>query len=739
MLPVLELPGFEDVPRVLRHAEKALWQEKKKIFSCRGIMDFPFEEAFSAFSLAVTGHIRLCEKNFAPAVLVCEEFQDLPEAAKKFLALVFRRNLPGWRLLPVCVSRKADAGEEFRKLPLEKYAMPPVTTDEIRSRVKALTGEKTVAGLVSGRNAAGGIVSLYFGFFARGAGQKAEGAKDAARDFQPLVRFLQTQERPLREVLYVIQEAAGLVPSHRLGDFLFKLDFTPAQCADLTGRLAEMGFIRDSKSLLPVFPELRRFLRREFGMGKTKISGELADFLYALWKEKDFGGEYLLLDFFAENGRASYLAEVFQACVNGLLDAGNTPEAGRLLGMKFPVLLSADMKLILASARLRLALVREDEKAIEEAFSRLDCTQTGSLRCGAGLIQKSLYWLRRGDRKEALSCAKNAVMLFQETPEAAGLADAYNAVGLAILASGNPEQAIDYFLMARERESGSRGLFLEGVCRFVMGNYTRSKGNFAQAAAFSDGRFARRWAMPARFMEGRILFELGEYEQAGTVFQLLLSDMANYQYPVPVPVVYAWLARTLVYQGDTRTGVRILDKFKSRPEAVFFLAEADYFEEEYRKARDRLQPLLDLPCGSGFFLGDAPAWKDGFYFAENICIGSSGGAFFLQNLIRFFHAYLYGLGPESAQGAEMMSRLIRDEKTPRSDPYAGLYYYWYFKVLPEGQAAAFEDRLTVLGRATQNIQSRMSRMDSPAHKRSFTGKNYWNRLLMADARQNNLV
>jgi hypothetical protein len=87
----------------------------------------------------------------------------------------------------------------------------------------------------------------------------------------------------------------------------------------------------------------------------------------------------------------------------------------------------------------------------------------------------------------------------------------------------------------------------------------------------------------------------------------------------------------------------------------------------------------------------------------------------------------------------MMSRLIRDEKTSRNDFFIRLYYYWYFKILPEGQNTAFEDRLTVLGRATQNLQFRMSKMDSPVHKRSFTGKNYWNRLLMEDARQHNLV
>ncbi|MDR1179702.1 MAG: tetratricopeptide repeat protein [Spirochaetales bacterium] len=739
-LPLMEIPGFEDIPQVLQHTEKKLWQEKKNIFSYRGRMDFPFEEAFSAFSLAITAYIRLCERKLIPAVLVCEEFQDMPEAAGKILSSILRRNLPGWKLLPVCLSRKASLGEAFKKLPIETYEIPPVTTDEIRSRVRALTGEKTTAGLVSSRNAQGGIVSLYFGFLARNADhQKAKEGQESARDFQPLMRFLRTQERPLREILYVIQEASGLIPPHRLGDFFSRLDFTPAQCTDIINRLARRGFIRDTKSLLPVFPELRRFLRKDSGMRKTKISGMLADFFYALWKEKDFEGDYLLLDFFAENGCGPYLVEVFHSYVNSLLDMGNTAEAQKLLEMKFPVLLSADMKLVLSCARLRLALALEDEQAVAEAFLRLDSTQD-SPYYGTSLIQKTFYWLKRGDRKEALNSAKNAVILFQGKPDADELAEAYNAVGLAMLAAGNPEHAIDYFLMSREQETpNSRSLFLEGICRFVIGNYTRAQGNFAQAAAFSDKRYARRWAMSARFMEGRILFELGEYEQAGTVFQLLLSDVANFQYRAPVPVVYAWLARTLAYQGDTRMAACILDKFKACPEAVFFRAEADYFQEEYRKARDRLQPFLDFPYTGDFFPGNTPAWKDGFYFAENICVGNSGGTFLLRNLIRFFHAYLYGLGSESSQGAELMSHLIRDEKPLRNDPFIGLYYYWYFKVLPEKQNPAFEDRLTVLGRATQNLQSRMSRMDSSVHKRSFTGKNYWNRLLLADARQNNLM
>jgi len=86
-----------------------------------------------------------------------------------------------------------------------------------------------------------------------------------------------------------------------------------------------------------------------------------------------------------------------------------------------------------------------------------------------------------------------------------------------------------------------------------------------------------------------------------------------------------------------------------------------------------------------------------------------------------------------------MSRLIHNEKISRNDPYLRLYYYWYYRILPQSQSPAIEDRLTVLGRATQNLQSQTSKMDNPVHKRAFTGKNTWNRLLMEDARQNNLA
>ncbi|MDR1931551.1 MAG: hypothetical protein LBQ57_01895 [Spirochaetales bacterium] len=736
-LPALDFPGFAQIPQVLSAAERKLWQEKKNIFTFTGVMDFPFEEALSAYSLAISAYIRLSERNLAPAVLVCEEFHAMPRIAKKFLALIFRRNLQGWRLLCLCMSREKDLGDEFKSIPTAKYKMPSIGPDEIRFLMGSLSGKQSASSLISVRNSAGGILSLYFEFLT----QNAEAAAESLREFQPVMRFLQTQERPLREILCILQETSGLIPSRQLEDFLLKFDFTHAQCRDIIRRLVGLGLIRDEKTLIPVFPELCRFLRKDSELRRKKIYDELAVFFYELGKEKKLGGEPVFLNFFAENRKTAWFTQVFQSYAEALLDAGAAGEARELLDTKFPVLPDAGIRLVTAIAALRLALAQDDAEGAAGAFARLEPAQPGSVFYGLCLIQKTFYWLKRQDRKEALGCAKNAVMLFQGKPGSAGsLSLAHTAVGLAMLAADNPEHAIDYFLMAREAEKTSiRTIFLEGICRFIMGNYSQALENFSRVTEFAVPRFARRWMLAARFMEARILFELGEYQEAGTVFQLLLTEATGLQYSAPAAVVYMWLARSLVYQGETRTAARILDKFPSHPEAVFFRAEADYFRKEYRKARDRLEPFLKFPYAGDCFLGDTPAWKGGFYFAEDICIGRQGGSFLLPNLIRFFYAYLCGLGSEPAAGIEMMSRLVRDEKTSRNDPCIRLYYYWYSRILSDGYNPAFEDRLTVLGRAMQNLQSRTTKMDSPSHKRAFTGKNYWNRLLMADARQNNLV
>lgn len=764
-LPALEFSGFGDIPSVLSQTEKSLWEILKNVFLRARPLEFPFAEALGAYSLALTAYIRQCENAGSPAILLCSEFQAMPELAKRILALLFSRNLPDWRLVPVCVFRGNtlhDAlGEEFKKIPRVEYEIPPLEEDEISSIIPppslALFQAEPKGGSM---NISGGrgfprsreIHALYFALFS-GEAQETGKSSAASGEFQPLINFLRKEDRELREILWIIQEAAGLLSRPMMEEFLAGLDITLGQCGDIIRQLADMGLIRSEKNLVPLFPELRRFLRKDESLRKEKITEALSAFLYAAWKDGKIAGEYILLDFFAESRKGPWLTEVFHACITELLDTGNIQEAQRFLREKFTVFHTNDMMSIQSFAALRLALLteectgsseEEDNKKGEtstEIFSRLEPAPKDSPCYADGLIQKALYWLRQADCKEALDCAKNAVMSFQGQKRQDGLSRAYTAVGLAMLAADAPEEALDYFLMARESGSGSmKSIFFEGVCRFITGNLSRALDNFTRAAELAADSAARRWTLAARFLEGRIFFELGEYAEACRAFELLLCEAESLQYSQPAHVLYAWLARSFIYKGEFRAAGRILEKESAYSlEAMFFHAEADYFKKNYKKAETRLESLLGIPYRADAFRGDGFMWSDGFYFAENLAIGRKAGVFFLPNQLRFFHTYLCGERETSSSAIAMMGRLIRDERNSKNDPSLRLYYYWYSKILPEEQSPAYEARFTVLGRAMQNLQARTSKMDNPAHKRAFTEKNYWNRLLKEDARRHNLA
>ncbi|MCL1818378.1 MAG: hypothetical protein FWG35_05550, partial [Spirochaetaceae bacterium] len=397
--PALEFPGFEEAPRVLSATEKKLWQEKKALFEWKRTVDFPFEEALSAYSLAMTAYIRLCERDLVPALVVCEDLHAMPEAAKKFLALIFQRNLPGGMLTAVCCSREESPGGAFANLPVEDYALPPVDSAEIRALIGRIAGRKSVSGLVSARRASAGIQALYYEFLAQGE----RSGEEEESPFAPILRYLKTQEKPLRELLYVIQEASGIIPPPRLEEFLLTRNFTPAQCSDIIRRLVEAGLVSDAKRLVPVFPELRPLLRKDPGIQKSKIAESLAGFLYALWKDSG-GGETLLLEFFAETHKEAWFTEVFQEYAAELLDAGAADEAARLLAADFPID-SGNFKLATASARLRLALLAGDEEAAGAAFPLMNASRQNGPYYGESLICKTSYWLKKGDAKEALGCA----------------------------------------------------------------------------------------------------------------------------------------------------------------------------------------------------------------------------------------------------------------------------------------------------------------------------------------------
>jgi tetratricopeptide (TPR) repeat protein len=356
-----------------------------------------------------------------------------------------------------------------------------------------------------------------------------------------------------------------------------------------------------------------------------------------------------------------------------------------------------------------------------------------------------MYSLRLRDVQGGLAFGKNAAMIFQETSDPEGAARANCVIGLAMLAGDAPDEATDYFRIGREAAGEKyplenlRNVLLEGIAWFIRGNFSRVLEICPAAARAADGMRMRRWSDAARFILARAYFELGEYEEARKLLEFLTGETRRLGMEAAERVVSSWLGRCLAYRGDPAAGLDLLNGISFHPEALFFAAEAEFFRGNGDRVREKIDDLLRIPYEGDCFLGDAFLWKDGFYFLENLSVGRTRGSEVLPHLAKTFLAFSSGQSRENPAAIEDMSRLIREEKNPKNDPYNMLYYYWYGKILPESRDSPFEDKTTVLGRAVRHLQSRASRIDETAHTYAFQRKNYWNRQLMEEARRRNLI
>jgi tetratricopeptide (TPR) repeat protein len=761
----LDDPIIDEIPEFLTLTERNVWEEKKNVLSFfrevpksrgRRFPEFLSAELVSAYLLVLTSFKRRCEAELAPAVMVCEDIHSFSPGAKELLSRFFIEMIPKWSLFPICTSRKGQLGHEFRDLAFEKFRIPPLGTEEFKNRLTSDSAARI-------RRRINGKIELLYHEILAGTETEAEEAgngifgedEDLKEELGLPLRFLFKQEAALREILYVSYRAGDLVSLKFLENFFESIDITRVQGQILLNRLKDYGFVRDGYGIRPVLPELFPGLSRDPSIRVSLVEEKLCDFLYRHWKLGDLPRQDLFLRYVQTTSRHDRTLEVYRSTVSDLLDAGDWEEARALLyggelalEQAAPEIAEAAEAVVL-SGRLRLAMGTEDPAGTEELFSRLDSLPVkGNTNpyCGDSLLQKALYHVKHRDLRGALALSKNAVLLYQERNDVRGLIRANTALGIILMSHENITEGIDYFHIARAAadEEGNRSErircdFFAAAAYFIRGNFSRVIEICNKISEEADSFLMRRWAVLSRFLIGRSLFELGEYEKAREVFERLLAACGSLEYQNPIPVIFGWLGRCLIYQGKPEEGLDVLRPLPAGGETLFFRAEAEYFLGDGEKARESIDQALRRPSESDCFWGDGFFWTDGFYFIENIALGRTKGVQVLRQLSRAFRAFLLALSGESISGIEEMASLTREEKNSENDPYNRLYYYWYSRILPENRDRIFEDRLTILGKAVNQLQSRISRIDDPRHKTMYAGKNLWNRMLLEEARSHNLV
>ena len=732
----LSAASLEAVPDYLSLTEKRIWQEKKELFPYYSLEprhtrapDYPKKDIFSLVSLFLTAFCRRCEASLMPAVVVAENLHAYSRDTRSVIAGLFRDFLPRWRLNLLATSRTPFLGYEFRNLPVSRFALPPLGPDEPPKERGCFQG--------------GGILSLFHALQAPEAGPGT-----------PLEALVGSLDRDFRDILYVLAETESLLSAAQLGDFLEILEIPREKNRYAFQRFKDLGFLKGEDRPSLAFPRLAGIVSRDSAIRKVLIDEELPLFLFRLWKKDLFPEEELLYRFFSERKRHRFALELLRSLAADRLDAADLSGARRLLygpataGASADPILGEWREALILAGKLRLAMAEADMKTADALFARSSELEFAfpaeNPAWGEFLLQRARYLLSVKDIKKALAESKKAAILLQDREGSAGAVRANLELGLVMLAQENLENALDYFRLAQAAASNEglrfervRSGYFEAVIKFLQSDFSRVLGDCDLLLREADVTFSRRWKVLLGFLKGRALFELGEYEAAEELFQSLLAD-CEAAYPAPKAVLYSWMGRCLVYGGRFEEGQAVLSNLRSTQEVLYFRAEGKAFAGDPAAAKDLLADLLSRSPEAGCFLGEGLVWTDGYTFAENLLVGRLRGDSVLLRQAKAFLWLEAAACGETGRPAEEMYRFIRNEGASEHDPYNRLYYYWYGLILPKERDPAFEDRVTILGKAVKYLKQSTSRIDEAAHKASFTTKNRWNRRLLEEARNCNL-
>ncbi|MFP4483715.1 MAG: hypothetical protein ACLFO1_02565 [Spirochaetaceae bacterium] len=522
--------------------------------------------------------------------------------------------------------------------------------------------------------------------------------------------------------------------------------------------LVAHGFISDPLTAAPYRGLDVSRLSREASARYAAVTESAGNYLVLEFqagrRSMDRGMFRLIADALGETDRrraASRLFEAllfrgaFAACAD-LLAA----ETARLNAVPGELREPARQRAVVATWRLRLALATNDAAGAAQASRELPGPTHESWIDGRLYLAQALYNHGHGDIDKAISAVKRSIVSYQSTHDEVGAASANVEYARLLMGRGAVLEAFEQLNRGRmgpvggeEDRVGIQRAVVDAVVSFVYGNLTRAWENTTWLRRVLADVGQREALLFADLMRGRLLFEMGTYEDAAEWFQQARTEARRLGHSAALRVFEVWLARTEAYAGRTDAARRRLSEVEPTPETLFFRAEAHWLANELDEAVAAADAAVQQQMPRTFVVPEHFDWSTGFSsIEEQLAPGRGDGAdaaSVIMNLIRAFRAFLYGRVGRTDEGIPTLRKLTRGEDRRHFDPYAGLYCLFYCKTLPGVGDEMPDNPVTMLGKAVKFMQERMARMDSPQDRNTFFKHNYWYQLLLADARKHNMV
>ena len=781
-------------PRFLRGPERVVWEEVGALLAWLqgNVGDEPVAEAgllpdhiledFSlGFGLYLLAWTRMAQESLVPAVLLCEGIDSYHPAARRIMARLIEDLLSRPGFLPILSNAEEKPPDELAGFDIHALYIHPLGKREIRSLAQHLfpgleLPESQARRL---RRRSGGLylsVVSYLQFLTRSGRIRSRGDVHewvpASDDesvipanplsvFWYLMRTLHDEAFPL---LYALYLAGGLLDTREFLSFLGEAGFDVDAAERSLDSLRASGMVTEEGSLIPRFPALRRKVEELLGAEAASLRGRFVSHIMWLWTGGKYRHPVLLFTFLARSGKTDLALGILPDIIRRKLDENDTAGARafcdlRALDFSAPptVEQSRELAAVTAIGRLRAALLDQDEEAAATAQSDAQrCVAAGSrgTLIGEVHIECAKGFLSTGSAAGALDELKKGLLVYQEAREddpvdvaaQRGERACYLWLGAAMLADGRMGEAVEYFGLSQRlcHEVGDApgSLWTDlclSVCLFIDGRYTQCFSTIEQGLKRARTIYRREAELFLLFLKARTLFQVGSYEECSLSLQGCLCLASVYSIKEALPVLRAWLGRTLLHQGEIESGTHLLESLPQTREVLLYLAEGSLFSGGLENASLYIDRGLAIPSAFRFPSPEVVSWRDGFAGIEGRCFRLSRGDAFLRRTLSGLRAYLQGLRGFRDESISELHQLTRGEKSVEEDPAVYWFNYLYSRVLPESGSEDLDDKVTVLSKSLKTLQQRASRIDAPTERSSFLWRNRWNRMIMEEARERKLV
>ena len=707
------------------------------------------------FKSIVEGLRRLSESSKLPAVIVVDDGSNITKEQWEYL----------W---DTCKSENAQSApriifscnavpEYIQELPNEIYKAGYTFPDVLRKKIegsleKSESADNILDEFFGWNYGPNGI--LYHALLASYLQRKSVRAGAAtsgtfSKHSNVIVHYLPHSERIFASLM------ALFAPYYSLRvywDFLASIHYPRRQAEAHLHALITLGVVKDSSRCDFVHKSVEQALRRFVAANSPHLARAVAYYCYRCWRGQAEEGDlpslslsFALLSILAQAHLQEEALEVYFELVyrNALL--GDSKNLEILLRVSRDTLQPwiqdldaiAKLQIVLAYARLHIALFKNDHKYINDLISAAHNNEreTVSIYSGYHLLAQARYRYYTGDPEAALNCTTKAIIVFQEHGDNLAIERAYTDCASYQLSIGRMSEAANHMRIACDIPGDTgrdviRTLGIDIILQFGMGNFSAAPDLYPRIAEESR---TDPWTLYARFIKARSRFELGDYSMARKEFKKGLMYAQMMDNTSATEVYSAWIARSDVYTRNFQAAISRLEQLTATREILCFLAEAYTLRGDYDHALSYLRNARSMRAPQRTAIFERPDWRDGF-----IGCGSSYGTV-LDRMIRALEGYLLDKHGHRREAEAILNSLINIENLSPYDPYVPIYYILYSEILDQENLEQQKLRQLLIGRALKCMQERSQRISHTEDRFHYVKQNFWNKRLLGSAQEYHLL